>query len=53
MWPGESKQETGEIAEKAAVAYFGSVVPATGVGIEHGSKGTKIFGSEELSGHSE
>lgn len=53
MWPVESKQETGEITEKAIVAYFGSVVPDTGVGIEQGSKGTKIFASEEVSGHSE
>lgn len=53
MWPGKSKQETGEITEKAIVAYFGCVVPDTGVGIEQGSKGTKVLASEDLSGHSE
>lgn len=55
MWPGESKQEPGEITGKAVAAYFGSVVPdiVSGVGIEQGSKGTKVFASEELSGHLE
>lgn len=55
MWPGGSKQETGEITGKAVAAYFGSVVPdiVSGVGIEQGSKGTKVFASEELSGRLE
>lgn len=35
------------------MAYIGSAVPDTGVGIEQGSKGTKVFAFEELSGHSE
>lgn len=40
--------------QRHITAYFGSVVPGidSGVGIEQGPKGTKIFAFEELSGHS-